>query len=49
MKSTEDGKGGLTETSFRVAYYREIQDLRADVTSDFIGPYWDEYGEENWA
>lgn len=45
--TANDGKGGLTETSFRVAYYREIQDLRAEVTSDFIGLYWDEYEAED--
>lgn len=44
--TADDGKGGVTETSFRVAYYGEIQELRAEVTSDFIGLYWDEYGEE---
>ncbi|MNJ54313.1 hypothetical protein D3C77_497480 [compost metagenome] len=44
--TADDGRGGLTETSFLVAYYREIQDLRAEVTSDFIGLYWDEYEEE---
>ncbi|WP_019637719.1 stalk domain-containing protein [Paenibacillus fonticola] len=44
--TADDGRGGLTETSFRVAYYRELQDLRAEVSSDFIGLYWDEYEEE---
>lgn len=42
----DDGKGGSTAISFRFAYYREIQDLRAEVMSDFIELYWDEYGEE---
>ena len=45
--SANDGKGGLTETSFRVAYYREIQDLSTEVTSDFIGLYWDKYEAED--
>jgi hypothetical protein len=44
--TADDGKGGLTETSFRFAYYGEIQNMRAEVQPDFIELYWDEYGEE---
>jgi len=44
--TADDGKGGLTTTSFRFTYYGEIQDMRAEVQSDFIELYWDEYGEE---
>ncbi|WP_459965512.1 Ig-like domain-containing protein [Paenibacillus sp. JCM 10914] len=44
--TANDGKGGLTETSFRFAFYRQIQNMRAEVMYDFIELYWDEYGEE---
>lgn len=44
--TASDGKGGLTETSFRLAYYHKLEDLRAEVTSSFVELYWDAYGEE---
>jgi len=44
--TADDGKGGSTEVSFQFAYYRQIEDMRAEVTSNFIGLNWEEYGIE---
>ncbi|MNI31600.1 hypothetical protein D3C73_854870 [compost metagenome] len=44
--TANDGKGGSTAVSFLFTYYGEIQNMRAEVQSDFIELYWDEYGED---
>lgn len=43
--TADDGKGGKAQVSFQFKFYGVIEDLRAEVMTNFINLYWDSYGD----